>query len=67
MAHQHLRALDSSKAFDKVNHFGLYSKLMNRSVPIMVLYFHSFVYCRQQGPYKDMTQGNMKRKHEHKA
>jgi len=28
-------------------------------------FIHSFVYCRQQGPYKDMTQGNMKRKHEH--
>jgi exonuclease III len=32
-----LCALDLSKAFDKVNHFGLYSKLMNRAVPIMLL------------------------------
>ena len=32
-----LCALDLSKAFDKVNHFGLYIKLMNRAVPIMLL------------------------------
>ena len=32
-----LCALDLSKAFDKVNHFGLYIKLMDRSVPIMLL------------------------------
>jgi len=29
------------------------------------IFIHSFVYCTQQGPYKEMTQGNMKRKHEH--
>ena len=32
-----LCALDLSKAFDKVNHFDLYNKLMNRAVPIMLL------------------------------
>ena len=32
-----LCALDLSKAFDKVNHFGLYIKLMNRAIPIMLL------------------------------
>jgi len=29
--------LDLSKAFDKVNRYGLYTKLMNRSVPLQVL------------------------------
>jgi Reverse transcriptase (RNA-dependent DNA polymerase) len=32
-----LCALDLSKAFDKVNHFGLFIKLMNRAVPIVLL------------------------------
>ena len=27
-------ALDMSKAFDKVNHFGLFIKLLNRNVPV---------------------------------
>ena len=29
--------LDLSKAYDKMNHFGLYIKLMNRSIPVQVL------------------------------
>ena len=29
--------LDLSKAFDKMNHYALYIKLMNRSVPLCVL------------------------------
>ena len=29
--------LDLSKAFDKMNHFALYIKLMNRSIPVQVL------------------------------
>jgi hypothetical protein len=28
---------------------------------------HSFVYSRQQGPYNDLTQINMKHDHEHEA
>jgi exonuclease III len=32
-----LCALDVSKAFDKVNHFGLFIKLMNRVIPIVLL------------------------------
>ena len=30
-------SLDLSKAFDKVNHFGLYIKLMKRFIPVMLL------------------------------
>ena len=45
-----LCAIDLSKAFDKVNHFGLYIKLMNRSVPNMLLavlenWFHIHTTC----------------------
>ena len=29
--------LDLSKAYDKMNHFGLYIKLMNRSIAVQVL------------------------------
>jgi len=29
--------LDLSKEYDKMNHFGLYIKLMNRSIPVQVL------------------------------
>ena len=29
--------LDFSKAFDKMNHFAFYIKLMNRSIPVQVL------------------------------
>ena len=29
--------LDLSKAFDKMNHFALYIKLMNRSIPVQLL------------------------------
>ena len=29
--------LDLSKAFDKMNHFALYIKLINRSIPVQVL------------------------------
>ena len=29
--------LDLSKAFDKMNHFAFYIKLMNRSIPVQVL------------------------------
>jgi len=29
--------LDLPKAFDKMNHFALYIKLMNRSIPVQVL------------------------------
>jgi len=29
--------LDLSKAYDKMNHFGLYIKLMNKSIPVEVL------------------------------
>ena len=29
--------LDLSKAYDKMNHFGLYIKLMNISIPVQVL------------------------------
>ena len=32
-----LRALDMSKAFDKVNHYALWIKLMDRSVPLTFL------------------------------
>ena len=32
-----LCALDLSKAFDKINHFALFTKLMNRSVPLGLL------------------------------
>ena len=32
-----IRALDLSKAFDKVNHFALFSKLMARNVPVLLL------------------------------
>ena len=29
--------LDLSKAFDKMNHFALYNKLMNRSIPVLLM------------------------------
>ena len=32
-----LAALDISKAFDRVDHFGLFVKLMNKRVPILLL------------------------------
>ena len=32
-----LCAMDLSKAFDEVNHLGLYKKLLNRAVPLMLL------------------------------
>jgi len=39
--------LDLSKAYDKMNHFGLYIKLMNRSIPVQVLSVleHWFALC----------------------
>jgi len=39
--------LDLSKAFDKMNHFALYSKLMNRSIPVlMVIVLENwFLFC----------------------
>jgi exonuclease III len=43
-----LCALDLSKAFDKVNHFGLFIKLMNRAIPLMLLEVleHWFCICK---------------------
>jgi Reverse transcriptase (RNA-dependent DNA polymerase) len=43
-----LCALDLTKAFDKVNHFGLFTKLMNRDVPMMLLEVleHWFRICK---------------------
>jgi len=32
-----LCALDLRKAFDKLNHFGLFIKLMDRAIPISIL------------------------------
>jgi hypothetical protein len=39
-------ALDVSKAFDKVNHFGLYIKLMDRGIPKLFLDILSFWYSK---------------------
>jgi hypothetical protein len=38
--------LDMSKAFDKVNHFGLYIKLMNKRTPIEFINIMISWYCR---------------------
>ena len=38
--HYHLCALDMTKAFDKVNHYALFNKLMDRQVPREVLTTH---------------------------
>ena len=32
-----LAALDISKAFDKVNHYALFNKLLDRSVPVCII------------------------------
>ena len=40
-----LCSLDLSKAFDKVNHFGLYNKLMIRAIPVMLLKVLEHWFC----------------------
>jgi len=45
--HCHLHAYNHKKAFDKMNHFGLYIKLMGRMIPncLLSLIEHWFNIC----------------------
>ena len=38
-------ALDMSKAFDKVNHFGLYTKLIKCNIPVLYLLINWYDKC----------------------
>ena len=40
--------LDASKAFDKINYWLLFHKLINRNVPLYIVRFLSFWYAQQQ-------------------
>jgi len=59
-----LCALDVSKAFDKMNHHGLFTKLMNRGLPIEVLsvledwFSKCFTCVRWNNAYSDMFKLN---------
>ena len=43
----HLCYLDASKAFDKINHWKLFSKLLHRGVPFIIVRLLMFWYCSQ--------------------
>ena len=40
--------LDASKAFDRINHWSLFKKLITRNIPTMYIRFLMFWYCTQE-------------------